>query len=395
MTSGSAKHLLSRIADVARGYSTRGLFMIGCALFAFLWANSPWAAAYVALSDTQLGFGFGNWRVEKFLVDWVNDGLMAVFFFVIGLEIKREFLEGQLSSVRDASLAVFAAVGGMAIPITCYLIINWGGEEMSGWGVPMATDAAFALSVIALLGGRVPASLKVVLTALAVVDDAIAITVIAIFYAQRIDLLSLSLSLTVVTAAIVYGWLIGGRSILFLAFFGIIAWFFMLHSGVHATIAGVLMALVTPMGHDHKEEEDVVKASPLHRLEQMLDPWVAYLILPVFALLNAGVSLAGGQLLSPVALGVIVGLLVGKPVGVLGLSFIATRLGWASLPEGVGWDLMAGLGLLAGIGFTVSLFISTLAFPGGELIAQAKLGPLTGSAVAAGLGLTLLRLRTR
>jgi len=370
--------------------------MIVSGLVAFVWANSPWAFAYVALSDTHLGLGFGEWRVEESLVEWVNDGLMAVFFFVVGLEIKREFLQGQLSSPRDASLAVFAALGGMAVPIACYLVINWGGAGMSGWGVPMATDAAFALSVIALLGSRTPASLKVVLTALAIVDDAIAIMVIAVFYAKGIDPLSLGLSLGVVAAAFVYGRLLGGRSILLLAVFGVVAWFFMLHSGVHATIAGVLMALVTPMGRDDQQEEEGPRGGPLHRLEHGLDPWVAYLILPVFALLNAGVSLTGGGgLFTPVALGVIVGLLLGKPVGVLGLSFLATRLGWASLPEGVGWGSMVGLGLLAGIGFTVSLFISTLAFQGGDLIDQAKLGTLTGSVVAAGLGLTLLLLRAR
>jgi NhaA family Na+:H+ antiporter len=389
------QHLLTRITDFVSGDSARGLIMIISGLIAFLWANSPWAYAYIALSETHLGLGFGEWRVEESLVDWVNDGLMAVFFFMVGLEIKREFLAGQLSSPRDASLAVFAAIGGMAVPIACYLLINWGSEGMSGWGVPMATDAAFALSVIALLGSRAPASLKVVLTALAVVDDAIAITVIAVFYAKGLDPLSLSLSLGVVAAAFAYGRLIGGRSILLLALFGVIAWFFMLHSGVHATIAGVLMALVTPMGRGDQQEQSA-ESGPLHRLEHALDPWVAYLILPVFALLNAGVSLAGGGgLFTPVALGVIVGLVLGKPVGVLGLSFLATRLGWASLPEGVGWGSMAGLGLLAGIGFTVSLFISTLAFQGGDLIDQAKLGTLTGSVVAAGLGLALLLLRAR
>ncbi len=393
MASESVQHLLTRIANFVGGDVACGLFMIVSGLIAFLWANSPWGYAYIALSEIHLGLGFGDWRVEESLVEWVNDGLMAVFFFLVGLEIKREFLEGQLSSPRDASLAVFAALGGMAVPIACYLVINWGGEGMSGWGVPMATDAAFALSVLALLGSRAPASLKVVLTALAVVDDAIAITVIAVFYAKGIDPLSLSLSLGVVAAAFAYGRLLGGRSILLLALFGVMAWFFMLHSGVHATIAGVLMALVTPLGRDDQQEERS-EGGPLHRLEHALDPWVAYLILPVFALLNAGVSLAGGGgFFTPVALGVIVGLLLGKPLGVLGFSFLATRLGLASLPEGVGWSSMAGLGLLAGIGFTVSLFISTLAFQGGDLIDQAKLGTLTGSVVAAGLALLLLRAR--
>jgi NhaA family Na+:H+ antiporter len=364
----------------------------------------------------SFGVGLGGWSLEKPLLLWINDGLMALFFFLVGLEIKREVSVGELTNPRDAALAVVAALGGVVVPATIYAAINWGGEGIGGWGVPMATDIAFALGVMALLGSRVPLSLKVFLTALAIVDDLVAVLVIALFYTDGVDLLSLTLSLGVLALAFAYGRR-GGRSIRVLAALGVISWFFMLQSGVHATVAGVLFALVIPMRRKVAPEDlrDELRAglergkfeeveakvanlervledaqSPLHRLEHSLHPWVAFLVMPVFALFNAGVSLAGGGLANPVALGVLLGLLAGKPVGVLGFSWLATRLGWASLPQGIGWGAMAGVGLLAGIGFTMSLFIGTLAFKGSELLDQAKLGILAASVVAAASGLALL-----
>jgi NhaA family Na+:H+ antiporter len=363
--------------------------MIAFGLLAFLWANSsPLSPAYFSLRDVRIGAG----GLEKPLVLWVNDGLMALFFFLVGLEIKREVVAGRLSSPRDASLALFAAVGGMVVPAAVYLAINAGGEGAGGWGVPMATDVAFALAVLSLLGSGVPATLKVLLTALAIVDDVGAIVVIAVFYAEGLNLPSLLLSLGMVGAALAYG-ASGGRRVPILAVLGVVAWFFMLRSGVHATIAGVLLAVATPMGKGAEAEG----ASPLRRIERGLGPWVAFLVLPVFALFNAGVPLpGGGELLTQVALGVLLGLLVGKPLGVLGACWIATRLKLASLPEGVGWGGMAGLGMLAGIGFTVSLFVSGLAFgEGGPLFDQARLGTLAASALAAVLGLMLLGWRVR
>ncbi len=355
--------------------------------------------------------------MEKPLLLWVNDGLMALFFFLVGLEIKREVTVGELSEPRDAALAVVAAVGGVLVPGAIYAAVNWGGEGIGGWGVPVATDIAFALGVMSLLGDRVPLSLKVFLTALAIVDDLVAVLIIALFYTEGISLVNLVLSLGVLVLTFVYG-LNGGRDLKVFAFLGVVVWFFMLQSGIHATVAGVLLALAVPMKRkiapedvrdelragleDRRFEGVEVKVaslervledaqSSLHRLEHLLHPWVAFLVLPVFALFNAGVSLSGGGgVLNSVTAGVFLGLLVGKPVGVLVFSWLATRLGWASLPDGVGWSSMAGASFLAGIGFTMSLFVGSLAFEEGGLLDQAKLGVLSASVLAAVLGLALL-----
>jgi NhaA family Na+:H+ antiporter len=369
------------------------------------------------LQQTYFGFDLGGWSLEKPLLLWVNDGLMALFFFLVGLEIKREVSVGELSEPRDAVLAVVAAVGGVVVPGVIYAGINWGGEGISGWGVPVATDIAFALGIMSLLGSRVPLSLKVFLTALAIVDDLVAVLIIALFYTEGISLVDLVLSFGVLALTFVYG-LNGGRNLKVFAFLGVVAWFFMLQSGIHATVAGVLLALTIPMKRkiapedlrdelrggleDQRFEGVEMKVanlervledtqSSLHRLEHLLHPWVAFLVLPVFALFNAGVSLGGGGgVLNPVTAGVFLGLLVGKPVGVLVFSWLATRLGLASLPEGVGWASMAGASCLAGIGFTMSLFVGGLAFEDGGLLDQAKLGVLSASVLAAVLGLALL-----
>jgi NhaA family Na+:H+ antiporter len=417
MRNGGIKRLLTPFEEFARSESAGGVTLIVAALLAFLWANSPWAPGYFALQQTYFGFDLGGWSLEKPLLLWVNDGLMALFFFLVGLEIKREVSVGELSEPRDAVLAVVAAVGGVVVPGVIYAGINWGGEGISGWGVPVATDIAFALGIMSLLGDRVPLSLKVFLTALAIVDDLVAVLIIALFYTEGISLVYLVLSFGVLALTFVYG-LNGGRNLKVFAFLGVVAWFFMLQSGIHATVAGVLLALTIPMKRkiapedlrdelrggleDQRFEGVEVKVanlervledtqSSLHRLEHLLHPWVAFLVLPVFALFNAGVSLGGGGgVLNPVTAGVFLGLLVGKPVGVLVFSWLATRLGLASLPEGVGWASMAGASCLAGIGFTMSLFVGGLAFEDGGLLDQAKLGVLSASVLAAVLGLALL-----
>ena len=419
MQGRTVRRLLNPFEEFVRGESAGGITLIFAALLAFAWANSPLAPGYFAMRETPVGFGIGGFGLEKPLLLWVNDGLMAVFFFLVGLEIKREVSVGELSNPRDAALAVFAALGGVVVPASIYAAINWGGEGIAGWGVPMATDIAFALGVMALLGSRVPLSLKVFLTALAIVDDLVAVSVIALFYTEGVDLFSLALSFGVLALTFVYGRR-GGRSIRGFALLGLLVWFFMLQSGVHATVAGVLLALVIPMnrrippedlrdelrsGFERGKFEEVEAKvanlervledaqSPLHRLEHSLHPWVAFLVMPVFALFNAGISLAGGGgMANPVALGVVLGLLVGKPVGVLGASWLAVRMGWASLPQGAGWGAMAGAGLLAGIGFTMSLFVGTLAFGESELLDGAKLGVLAASVVAAVSGFCLLML---
>jgi NhaA family Na+:H+ antiporter len=411
------RRLLNPFEEFVKSESSGGVALIVAAILAFAWANSPWAPGYLVLKETYVGIGLGGWGLEKPLLLWVNDGLMVLFFFLVGLEIKREVLIGELSSPRDALLAVAAALGGMLVPAALYAAVNWGGEGIDGWGVPVATDIAFALGILALLGDRVPLTLKVFLTALAIVDDLGAVLVIALFYTGEIDLLSLGLSLGALVLAFAYGRR-GGRNLKVLAFLGLFVWFFMLQSGVHATAAGVLLALATPMKRSippedlrdqlragleqEKFEEVEIKVahlervlgkaqSPLHRLEHLLHPWVAFLVLPVFALFNAGVCLSGESSLSgSVALGILLGLLLGKPVGVLGFSWLATKLGIASLPEGVGWGAMTGAALLAGIGFTMSLFVAGLAFGEGGLLDEAKLGILVASAAAALLGLALL-----
>jgi NhaA family Na+:H+ antiporter len=302
---------------------------------------------------------------------------MALFFFLVGLEIKREVTVGELSEPRDAVLAVVAAVGGVIVPGVIYAAINWGGEGIGGWGIPVATDIAFALGMMALLGDRVPLSLKVFLTALAIVDDLVAVLLIAVFYTSEISPIYLVLVLGVLALAFAYG-RGGGRNLKAFALVGVIAWFFVLQSGVHATVVGILLAMIIPVKRkiapenlrdelktgleSQRFEEAEVKVanlervledaqSPLHRLEHSLHPWVAFLVLPIFALFNAGVSLGGGSsVLSPITAGVFLGLLLGKPIGVLVFSWLATRLGWASLPEGVGWKEMGALGYLRGSG---------------------------------------------
>jgi len=411
------KRLLSPFEQFVRSESAGGVTLIFASILAFAWANSPWAPGYFALREITFGVGLGDWSLEKPLLLWVNDGLMAFFFFLVGLEIKREVLVGELSEPRDAALAVTAALGGMVVPASIYAAINWGGEGISGWGVPMATDIAFALGMMALLGDRVPTSLKVFLTALAIVDDLGAVLVIALFYTGEIEVLNLLVTAGALALAFLYGRL-GGRNLKVLAFFGIVVWFFVLQSGVHATVAGILLALATPikrkiapqdlrqelragLERGRFEEVEVKVAnlervlgdaqSPLHRLERLMHPWIAFLVLPIFALFNAGVALGGGTgVTGPVTVGVFLGLLLGKPLGVLAFSWLAIKTGMASLAQGVGWRAMTGAGLLAGIGFTMSLFVGGLAFDGGEMLESAKLGILSASVVAAVLGLVLL-----
>jgi len=320
MRNGGIRRLLSPFEEFARSESAGGVTLIVAAFLAFLWANSPWAPGYFALQQTYFGFDLGGWSLEKPLLLWVNDGLMALFFFLVGLEIKREVSVGELSEPRDAVLAVVAALGGVVVPGVIYATINWSGEGIGGWGVPVATDIAFALGMMSLLGDRVPLSLKVFLTALAIVDDLVAVLIIALFYTEGISLMDLVLSFGVIVLTFAYG-LNGGRNLKVFAFLGVVAWFFMLQSGIHATVAGVLLALAIPIkrkiapedlrdelraGFEDRRFEGVeVKVanlervleeaqSSLHRLEHLLHPWVAFLVLPVFALFNAGVSLGGG-----------------------------------------------------------------------------------------------------
>jgi NhaA family Na+:H+ antiporter len=411
--------LLTPVQELIRTESASGVILIAAAVVAFAWANSPFAPGYFAILEVELRVGAGGWGLEKPLILWVNDLLMAVFFFLVGLEIKREILVGELAGWRRASLPIAGALGGMIVPALIYVAFNAGLPTVRGWGVPMATDIAFALGVLALLGDRVSLPLKVFLLALAIVDDLGAVLVIALFYTANLDGGALLLSFLVWGGALAYGRL-GAAKPLGFALIGLVMWYFMLKSGVHATIAGVLMALAVPLRHrlssqqlqqelrplmgqgggfeqvetviQHLEDVLAKAHSPLHEIEHSLAPYVAFVIMPVFAFFNAGVALAGGAAgpLSAVSIGAFVGLLIGKPVGVAGCAWLAVKTGLTRLPPDANWPGMIGVGLLAGIGFTMSLFIANLAFGPAPELDQAKIGVLAASVVAALAGLAFL-----
>ena len=407
-----------------------GIVLMIATAAALAWANSPLRESYDHFWHTYVGLSWGGAALKLSLQHWINDGLMAVFFFFVGLEIKRELLTGELATARKAALPAMAAVGGMVVPALIYAALNLGGEGAPGWGIPMATDIAFAIGVLMLLGDRVPLGLKVFLTALAVVDDLGAVLVIAVFYTAQIHWTSLALGFGVLALLVVLGRL-GLRRRAVFALLGVVVWYFFLKSGVHATVAGVLTALTVPhrvsrgrgemlsrldaiaddlQGREDRnltvydehheaalqEIHDAAEhaGSPLQHMEHQLAPWVAYGIMPVFALANAGVALSGGAIrgvfADPVPLGIILGLVIGKQLGVFGFAWLAVRLGWANLPSAVSWRLVYGAAALAGIGFTMSLFIAALAFPGAEILDRAKMGILLASVIAAGVGTAIL-----
>jgi NhaA family Na+:H+ antiporter len=404
-----------------------GIVLLVAAAVALLWANSPWDEHYFDLLHAHLSLDLDFISIEEDLGHAVNDGLMAIFFFVVGLEIKRELIHGELSSPRKAALPVAAALGGMVVPALIYMSFNLGAAGEKGWGIPMATDIAFAMGVLALLGKRAPLSLKVFLLALAIVDDLGAILVIALFYTE-------SISFEAAMWAIVIGLLIVAasradiRSVDVYVVLGIVFWVAVYKSGLHATIAGVILAALTPsrprfdqrqfeanamdllVGYRHardRGERDEAQQllrqfeelsrdteSPLDRLEHTLHPWVSYLIVPIFALANAGVVLSAdlieGAASSAITFGVALGLVVGKPVGILAACYLAVRAGFAELPSNTGYRHLVGIGLVAGIGFTVSLFITGLAFDHELLVDEAKIGILAASFLAGAAGFVYL-----
>ena len=411
--------------------SSGGIVLLLAALVALVWANSPIWESYHDVWGTYLSIGVGDWSFKLSAHHFINDALMAVFFFLVGLEIKREMLVGELASAKAAALPIAGAAGGAVVPALIYFAINPTGVEASGWGIPMATDIAFALGVLALMGPRIPLGLKVFLAALAIVDDLIAVLVIALFYTAEVSTGALLFGAVVLIALVAMNRL-GVRHPGAYALVGFLLWAAFLVSGVHATIAGVLLALTIPArtridaaefstsskeiivafdraGVDgesvltNEGQHAAIQAledrcenaqAPLQRLEHGLHVWVAFLIIPLFALANAGVHLAGdlgAALTHPVTLGVILGLVLGKPIGILSASWLAVKSGAAVLPAGVTWPAILGVSFLAGIGFTMSLFVATLAFgEGSPLLDSAKIGILTASAVAALLGWILL-----
>jgi len=407
--------------------TTTGLVLMFMTIVALVLANSPLAEAYAHFFHTDIDFNVGSWKLSHSIHHWINDGLMAVFFFMVGLEIKREILVGELSNIKVAILPILSAVGGMALPALIYLSINAGEVGANGWGIPMATDIAFAISALVLLGKRVPSSLVTFLVALAIVDDLGAVVVIALFYTEQIHILPLIL------AGVSFGVMIlfnrfGIRMILAYFIVGIFMWFFMLESGIHATIAGVIAALAIPSrpkltptdftkhtknlldeydnypiatDHTMHEEQKAILlnikdtidsvSSPSARLEHDLHLPVSLLIIPLFALANAGISIdfssVSTTIVEPVSMGIIAGLIIGKILGIAGVAWLAIKVGIAKLPEGSSMNQLLGVASLGGIGFTMSIFVADLAFAGNsELIFQAKIGILTASIFAGLLG---------
>ena len=407
-----------------------GVLLLLAAALALAWANSPWAKSYYTLWEHKFTIGFEGLALSKSILHWINDGLMAIFFFVVGLEIKRELLVGELASPRRATLPIAGALGGVVMPALLYLVLNVGGEGAAGWGIPMATDIAFAIGAMALLGSRVPAGLKVFLIALAIADDIVAVVVIAIFYTGNLSWPSLGAAAGFF-AALLAASKFGVRHSLVFALLAVCLWMAMLFSGVHATIAGVLAAVAVParpridvekftargrqlldqMEYPEKGEEHILRSearqvallaledacekvkTPLQRFEHTLLPWVRLIIMPLFAFANAGVPLGtnfASAATSPISLGIVLGLLVGKPVGIFCASWLAVRFKLASLPAQVSWRQILGAGALGGIGFTMSIFIAGLAFTEQPLLEVAKLGIFVGSLVAGGAGFLLL-----
>jgi NhaA family Na+:H+ antiporter len=415
--------------------ASSALVLLGMTFAALIWANSPVGSSYSLFWNTSVSFAVGEeFRLSLTLTEWVNDGLMAIFFFVVGMEIKRELVLGQLSSRQKAMLPIAGALGGMIVPAGIYLIFHQGQPTESGWGVPMATDIAFALAALSLLGSRVPSGLRVFLLALAIADDLGAVTVIALFYTAELHLASLGWALSGCALCFALN-KAGFRSFALYALVGAFIWLETHHSGIHATVAGVLLGFLTPTASDSDDDKETLadisrkaaedlrnfltrrddpdpgghhrnrairtlevvgrrSLSPLDFLMHRLERWVAFGIMPVFALANAGVIFEADVLDNSesmnVAIAVFLGLVVGKPLGITIFSYLAVRLGFARLPEGVNWSTLCATGMLAGIGFTVALFITVLAFNEPAHIAGSKIGILAGSVVATVVGLTLL-----
>ncbi|MCX2741864.1 Na+/H+ antiporter NhaA [Pontibacter anaerobius] len=431
MNQTTTKHKLYRriifpFLEFVKAESFSGILLMFITLSALVWANSPWSDSYEKIWSTPFTIALGDYGLTKAAILWINDGLMAIFFFVVGLEIKRETMVGELSSVKGAAFPVVAALGGMLVPAGIFILLNNNGEGLSGWGIPMATDIAFALGILTLLGNRAPLSLKLFLVAYAIVDDIGAVLVIALFYTSEVNFLSLWIGF------LLFGLLLVGnslkmRNIWIYTLVGVLMWVAFLKSGVHATVAGILLAITIPgrsktselefqesteeilddlrsyrlaeqtnteqeptdedyQGAVYAIENNCAEAlSPMHRLEHALHPWVAYAIMPVFALANAGIyfyaDLVNG-LYTALSLGIILGLVLGKPIGILLFAWLASVTGLAAKPKSFSWLQLLGVGLLGGVGFTMSIFIANLAFVNSPMLPLSKLAILCASVIA-------------
>ncbi len=424
-----ARQVLLPAQAFIHAQSIGGLVLLAAAAAAIVWANSPWDESYFDLWENTITIDVNLFSIEEDLRHWINDGLMVFFFFVVALEIKRELVLGEISEPRRAALPVAAALGGMLLPAAIYLAFNAGGDGQRGWGIPMATDTAFALGVLALVGKRIPTEIRIFLLAIAIVDDIAAILVIAVFYTDSLSLEALGIAVLLLGVIVVMN-RAGVLSMNPYFLVGALIWVAVLKSGIHATITGVVLGLLAParpyftkasftesterlrerfraatvQGDEETAEvtlgqiEELVVGTeaPLERLERQLQPWTSYAVIPVFALANAGIDLSGDAIRdavsSPVTQGIVLGLVVGKPLGILAFSWLAIRLHICSLPRGTTWTQMLGLGLTAGIGFTVSVFITGLAFTDAGLASEAKIGILSASLLAGLTGYACLRI---
>ncbi len=425
------ERMMKPFQEFAGKEASSGILLIVATVVALVWANSPWSDSYFRFWSLPFSISLGEYGLSKSVLYWINDGLMAVFFLVIGLEVKREILVGELASVRKASLPVLAAVGGMLVPAGFYLVFNSGGSGERGWGVPMATDIAFSLGILALLGKRVGLHLKVFLTAAAIADDIGAVLVIALFYTAGISWPALAFGILFLLGLVVAN-RVGVRHPLVYALLGFLVWLAFLRSGVHATVAGVLVAMTIPAKARIDPQEFLVRCrtivgdyenacelggdvltnrgqqaalqdletaanqaeTPLQRIEHALHPWVTFAVVPLFALANAGVDLRAtglGAVTHPISLGIVAGLVLGKQVGVLLFSFLAVRTGLANLPEGATWKQVYGVAILMGIGFTMSLFVAGLSFYDPGFLDIAKVGILIASLFSGIVGWLVLR----
>ncbi len=428
------ERLLAPFREFANSSAASGILLIAAAVIALGWANSPFSASYEGLWGTQLTIGLGDAVLSMTLLHWINDGLMAVFFLVVGLEIKREVLVGELASARRAALPIAAALGGAVVPAILFVLIVGAGAGARGWAVPMATDIAFALGVLALVGDRIPIGLRVFMAALAIVDDLAAVLIIGLFFTSDVSVPWLAVAGGCL-AALVAANRLGVRRPVVYVVVGLFLWLAILQSGVHATVAGVLLAMTIPartrldsagfaaragrivehlVRREDRDEPATIEAhhdalweletiteraqAPMLRFEHGLHPWVAFVIVPIFALANAGVALGedlGALITDPVVLGVVIGLVVGKQIGITAAALLVVRTGVASLPPGVTRTHIYGVAWLGGIGFTMSLFISDLAFDGGPILTAAKVGILAASLIAGVGGYLILRFASR
>ncbi|TDD96900.1 Na+/H+ antiporter NhaA [Flavobacterium cellulosilyticum] len=433
-TAEIAKTILSPFDRFLKRQSSTGILLLIAAIIAMVWSNSSYADVYFGIWDKELTIGHGAFRISEPLLLWVNDGLMALFFFVVGLEIKREVMAGELSTIKDVVMPLSAAIGGMLVPALLFVLVVGNSEIAHGWGIPMATDIAFSLGILSLLGSKVPLGLKVFLTALAIVDDIGAILIIAFFYSNDIQWVYLQAAAGLFVILLIFNYF-ELRIVSLYLFVGLFVWFCFLKSGVHPTVAGVLVAITIPGRRKIKTEdfieqtksslikfenaklvdskvllgkeqisavdsitESVKKVqSPVQSLENSLSNFTANLVMPIFALANASIVIAGNEFnfLDKVTLGVGLGLLLGKVAGVSLFSWLSVRLGWAKLPTGVSWTQIVGVGLLAGIGFTMSLFITNLAYADEALINDSKIGIFIGSIIAGSIGFIILKFNFR